>query len=104
MTQLRKDTHRLVESFRRIVQEFPVMIYGLDPGYRIMIWNEQCERTTGYFRGEILPDPEALRKLYPDVSGVTGILNRLTAASEYTEYEAGPSTHVFKNKNRRTIS
>jgi len=26
-----------------MVQEFPVMIYGLDAAYRVVVWNEACE-------------------------------------------------------------
>lgn len=102
--RLSNEADRQVTRFRRIVQESVVMICGLDQDHRIVIWNGQCERVTGYSREEMTNDPDALRKLYPDVAPVTAILNRLSAADEYTEYEAGPVTHLFGNERRRTIS
>jgi PAS domain S-box-containing protein len=80
------------------------MIYGLDPAYRVVVWNEQCERVTGYFQAEMVNDPRALDRLYPDPGRVRDMLDRLASAGQYAEYEAGPVTHHFKDDNRRTVS
>ena len=101
--QLRQETGRLVERFRSIVQEFPVMIYGLDPAYRVVVWNEQCERVTGYHRAEIVHDPGALDRLYPVPDRVRAALDQLSATGTYAGHEAAPVTHQFPN-GRRIVS
>ncbi|HEX8531465.1 MAG TPA: PAS domain-containing protein, partial [Cytophagales bacterium] len=63
---VRQETAQVVQRFRQIAQEFPMMIYGLDWAYRVVLWNEQCERITGYRYEEIANDPRALDRLYPD--------------------------------------
>lgn len=60
----RPETARLAQRFRQIAQEFPVMIYALDREYRVVIWNEQCKRVTGYRYKEIANDLRALERLY----------------------------------------
>jgi PAS domain S-box-containing protein len=98
--QLRQETVRLVERFRSIVQEFPVMIYGLDPAYRVVVWNEQCELLTGYRRAEIIHDPRALDRLYPDPAWVRATLSHLSEVDTFTGHEAAPVTHRFRNGHR----
>lgn len=102
--QLRQETGRLVARFRSIVQDFPVMIYGLDPAYRVVVWNDQCEWVTGYCRGEIVGDPGALDRLYPDPGRVRAMLDQLPVDGTFAGHGADPVTHQFKDDNRRIVS
>ncbi len=101
--QLQQETERLVERFHSIVQEFPVMIYGLDAAYRVVVWNDQCERVTGYGRAEIGREPRALDRLYPVPDRVRAALDELSATGTFAGHEAAPVTHQFPN-GRRIVS
>jgi PAS domain S-box-containing protein len=79
------------------------MIYGLDPAYRVVVWNEQCERVTGYRQAEIVHDPRALDQLYPGSQQVRATLDQLLVTGTFTGHEAEPVTHQFPN-GRRIVS
>jgi len=54
---------------RRIFQNMPVMIDALDDAGTIVFWNRECERVTGYGADEIVGNPGAFERLYPDAQG-----------------------------------
>ncbi len=54
------------ECFRTIVDSMPVLLDAFDENGRIIRWNRECERVTGYAATEIVGHPEALELLYPD--------------------------------------
>jgi two-component system cell cycle sensor histidine kinase/response regulator CckA len=56
------------ERMRRVVQNMPVMLDALDEEGRIVAWNRECERVTGYSAEEITGNPQALELLYPDAA------------------------------------
>ncbi|MBX3319099.1 MAG: PAS domain S-box protein, partial [Nitrospira sp.] len=60
-TQVRESEHRLQLLFERI----PVMIAAFDEQHRIVAWNRECERVTGYRADEMLGRPDTLKLLYP---------------------------------------
>ncbi len=97
----RPETAQLVQRFRQIAQEFPMLIYGLDRDYRVVLWNEQCERVTGYRSEEILSDPRALDRLYPDPVRLRETLDGLSAPGAH---EAPPVAHQFRDDRRRIVS
>jgi PAS domain S-box-containing protein len=100
---LRQETAQVVQRFRQIAQEFPMLIYGLDREYRVVLWNERCERVTGYRYGEIANDPRALDRLYPDSGRLRETLHGLSAPGADAGYEAPPVAHQFRH-DRRIVS
>ncbi|HWS14506.1 MAG TPA: PAS domain S-box protein, partial [Rhodocyclaceae bacterium] len=59
---LRESEARL----RRVVDEMPVMLDAFDGEGRLVYWNRECERVTGYPAEQMLGNPDALALLYPD--------------------------------------
>ena|GEM_PF-737511 len=55
-----------MRGLRSAIEGLPVMVYALDSQDGVMLWNAECERTTGYRADEITGNPDALRLLYPD--------------------------------------
>ncbi len=61
-TTLRESEQRM----RMVVQNLPIMVDALDENDRLIMWNRECERVTGYTAEEILGNPHAFELLYPD--------------------------------------
>ena len=59
---------------RAIVQAMPVMLDAFDDQGRIVAWNSECERVTGYTADEIVGNPRALELLYPEPGYVAAML------------------------------
>jgi PAS domain S-box-containing protein len=49
-----------------ILENTPLLISAMDGSNRILLWNRQCELTTGYSAGEVIGSQNAFEKLYPD--------------------------------------
>ncbi|MEC4892926.1 MAG: PAS domain S-box protein [Oscillatoria sp. PMC 1051.18] len=54
------------ERLRAIVENMPVMMDAFDSEGNIIVWNRECEKVTGYLAEEIIGNPEAMSKLYPN--------------------------------------
>lgn len=61
-TALRQNEERL----RLMIEHMPIMVDALDANGQIVLWNRECERVTGYSAAEIVGQPNAFEKLYPD--------------------------------------
>ncbi len=57
---------RSEERLRQVLQHMPVMLNAFDEEERIIVWNRECERVTGYKADEIIGHPRPLKLLYPD--------------------------------------
>ena len=102
--QGQQENAGFVERFRSMVQEFPIMIYALDAAYRVVVWNEACERVTGYAYEEIANDPRALDRLYPDPDRVRAALDQLPATGAEAGHQTEPVRHQFKDGRRCIVS
>ncbi len=58
---LRESEQRLQLLF----ESMPVMIAAFDEQKRIVAWNRECERVTGYRADEMIGRPDTLKLLYP---------------------------------------
>jgi len=65
------------ERLRTVVQTMPVMVDAFDESHNIIVWNQECERVTGYTAEEIVGNPRALEMLYPDPAYREEIIARL---------------------------
>jgi PAS domain S-box-containing protein len=54
------------ERLRTVVQRMPVMMDAFDAENRLIVWNRECERVTGYRAEELLGRADVLELLYPD--------------------------------------
>ncbi len=61
---LRESEDRL----RLILQNMPVMLAVFDDQNKMIIWNHECERVTGYSEAEMVGNPQAMTLLYPDAT------------------------------------
>jgi PAS domain S-box-containing protein len=69
ITKRKKASDQLSESENRlknIVENMPVMLDAFDDNNRIIAWNKECEKVTGYTKEEILNHPDPMSLLYPD--------------------------------------
>ncbi|NJN85601.1 MAG: PAS domain S-box protein [Leptolyngbyaceae cyanobacterium SL_7_1] len=51
---------------RQVLENMPVLLDAFDQTGSILVWNEECERVTGYSADEIVGNPRAMESLYPD--------------------------------------
>ncbi len=55
------------ERLRQVIQSMPVMMLAFNESRnRIIVWNHECERVTGFSAEEIVDKPGAFRLIYPD--------------------------------------
>ncbi|HUT13293.1 MAG TPA: PAS domain S-box protein [Thermoguttaceae bacterium] len=64
------------QRFHDVLENMPVMLYAFDEDRNIAVWNRECESITGYSEEEIVGDPQALKRLYPDQTRRDHILAR----------------------------
>ncbi|SLM48132.1 CheB methylesterase:MCP methyltransferase, CheR-type [Nitrospira japonica] len=55
-------------AIHKIVSSMPVMLMAWDANDRIIAWNQEAERVTGYSHAEITQSPDANGLLFPDPS------------------------------------
>jgi PAS domain S-box-containing protein len=54
------------EQFRWVLQNLPIMLNAFDENGVLLVWNQACERTTGYRAAEVVGNPDAMNLFYPD--------------------------------------
>lgn len=71
VTAAKEMENRLKESedrLKNILQNMPVMMDAFDENGVAVMWNHECEMTTGYCAEEIIGNPKAIDLLIPDPS------------------------------------
>jgi PAS domain S-box-containing protein len=63
------------ERLRQIVQNMPVMLDAFDEDNRILVWNRESERVTGYSAEEMIGINNVLEILYPDREYLSRVLD-----------------------------
>lgn len=53
-------------KLRSVLENMPMLLDALDERGHIIVWNQECERVTGYTAAEVIQNPTALELLYPD--------------------------------------
>jgi PAS domain S-box-containing protein len=53
-------------QLRSILENMPVMLDSFDAQGNIIVWNQECERVTGYSAEEVIGNPQIWEMLYPD--------------------------------------
>ena len=65
------------EQLRLIIENIPVLMDAFDANGNILVWNQECERVTGFSAAEIVGNPRAIQLLYPDEDYRTFIIEQL---------------------------
>lgn len=65
------------ERFRTLVENMPVMIHAHDAKRNVVFWNNESQRVLGYTAEEMINNPRAMEKLYPDPAYRRYVLTRL---------------------------
>lgn len=61
------ETRRSAEAeVREVLEQMPVMLDAFDDKGEVLVWNKECERVTGFTAEEMVGDPRAMERLYPD--------------------------------------
>ncbi len=69
ITDRKRKEDRLRQNearFRLLAENMPVLVNAVDRDGRFVFWNRKCETVTGYAKEEIIDDPGAMARLYPD--------------------------------------
>jgi two-component system, cell cycle sensor histidine kinase and response regulator CckA len=64
-----KSENALAESMeilKKVIDQMPVLLDAFDEHNRVIFWNRECERVTGYSSEEIMQHPDPFLLLYPD--------------------------------------
>ncbi len=89
------------ERFRIMVQNMPVLINAIGDNGQIVFWNKECERVTGYWAGDMLENPEALRKLYPNDKVQKRITDNFNSFTDFKNIE---TEILCRNGDKKIIS
>jgi len=58
--------HQSEERLRLVVENMPIMLDAFDDKGKIIVWNSECEKVTGFSSDEIIGNPSSAKLLYPD--------------------------------------
>ena len=89
------------EQLRIVVQNMPVMLDALDEENKLVVWNKECEKVTGYTSEEIIGRPEAMSLLYPDKDYLSQIMSEWSERGDFVGWEIDITR---KDGSIRTIS
>lgn len=105
--QLTEKQRVLQESERGLglaMKYLPMMVSALDKKYNFVLWNEECERITGYQESEIVGNPNAWKLLYPDEQYRKEVLGTTrTMIQSYGGFRCWELTVTCKDGITRTI-
>jgi two-component system CheB/CheR fusion protein len=82
ITVLKSLEHSLRASenrFRLLFENLPVMIMALDEEYRMVVWNKECERVTGFSTEEMTGRWDSMARLIPDKDHRERVIRQLKA-------------------------
>ena len=83
--QALEDGHARLKA---VVENMPVMLDAFDEDDRIVFWNKQCERVTGFTLEDVTTGPDPLARLYPDPVYRQRIFDRVEKADgQFVDFE-----------------
>src|SRR5919202_3041279 len=66
--QIEEELHHNEARLRSILENMPVMLDAFDATGKIIAWNQECERVTGYTAEEVIGNSGIMEQLYPNAS------------------------------------
>lgn len=100
--QMEESLSQSEEQLRRVLQEMPVMLDAFDENFNPIIWNQECERVTGFTAAEVIGNPAILEQLYPDSDYRDQMIQAW--AERGNNYRNWEWEMTCKNGSTRTIS
>ena len=83
-----RDLRQSEERLQRVIQNMPVMMDAYDEDRNIIAWNVECERVTGFSANEMIGNPKAMERLYPDPAYRNRMIAEWTArGANYRQWE-----------------
>jgi PAS domain S-box-containing protein len=84
-----------------ILENTPIMVDAFDADGRIVFWNRECERVTGYSAREIVGNAKGLELLYPDADARNRMLQEY--AERETDFRDWELELTRKDGSRRKV-
>lgn len=86
--QTQTNLERSEDRLQQILQNMPVMLSALDEQNRMIVWNHECERVTGFSAAEMMGNPQAMTLLYPDTAYRQQMIEQWTdRGNDYRDWE-----------------
>lgn len=68
-TLIERDYHAALQHsethLRLVMENMPALLVAFDDALKVQFWNQECERTTGYFAADIIGKPQAVQAILP---------------------------------------
>ncbi|NOY80274.1 MAG: PAS domain S-box protein [Kiritimatiellaeota bacterium] len=93
---------RAEARMRHVAEQMPVMLDAFDEHGRFVLWNQECERVTGYRAAEIVGNPNAFELLFPDAEIRDQVLRRVR--KDEGDYRNVEVEITCKDGSRRVIA
>jgi PAS domain S-box-containing protein len=96
-SNLRESEQRL----RLMAEHVPVLIHAHDTEKRIIFWNRECERVTGYTAEKVMHDASIWERMYPDPAQRAEVERHHSLEQDYQGWEcptvcADGSTRIIR--------
>ena len=105
VTERRNAEQALKESearFRRVVEEMPVLFNAMDDKGQIVLWNRECEKVLGYTAAEMVGNPAAWERVFPEKAYRESVLQYAVAAGH--DFRDKEIEVTCKDGSKRVIS
>lgn len=87
---------------RKVLENMPVMMTAFDTEGKIIVWNRECERITGYTAAEILVNPQSKQLFYGEAETLGSQENNFRDREwQITAKDGNPKTIVWSNISDR---
>lgn len=100
--QRTKDLDKIKDKLRLVVQNMPMLMDAFDENLRVIVWNHECEKVTGYTAEEMIGNSNSLELLYPDPKYRKEIISELSALGQ--NFRNKEYTITCKDGSKKTIA
>jgi PAS domain S-box-containing protein len=69
-----------------VVETMPVLMDAFDDEGKIIIWNRECEKVSGYSKAEIVGNPAAMKLFYPDTDYYNQVMETIKQGNHEQEF------------------
>ena len=93
-----------VPALKQVLGGLPILIqaFAIDDSMRMLFWNRECERVTGWRSEEMIDNPRAMHLLYPDPAyRIRKLAEWSRVAPDFVDFEL---TLTTRQQKRRRIS
>ncbi len=101
-TQAEEALGERENQLRSILENMPTMIFAYDEHHRVVAWNHECERVTGYTAEEIMEAADPMELLYPDPDYRAAMIRRWRDRGR--DYRGWEWKITHKDGGRRLVS